>query len=46
MQFGPGELAQAHAVDESVRLDEVVACARTYAVLALRRCGAPPQPGD
>lgn len=46
VQFGPGELAQAHAVDESVRLDEVVACARAYAVLALRRCGAPPQPGD
>ena len=46
VQFGPGELAQAHAVDESVPLDEVVACARTYAVLALRRCGAPPQRGD
>ena len=43
VQFGPGELAQAHAVDESVRLADVVACARAYAVLALRRCGAPPQ---
>ena len=43
LQFGPGDLVDAHAVDESVRLDEVVACARVYAVLALRRCGSPPQ---
>ena len=41
VQFGPGELRAAHAVDESVRLSEVVACARAYAVLALRRCGPP-----
>ena len=40
---GRASCAQAHAVDESVRLDEVVACAQAYAVLALRRCGAPPQ---
>ncbi|GAA2163723.1 ArgE/DapE family deacylase [Pedococcus bigeumensis] len=46
VQFGPGDLVQAHAVDESVRLDEVVACAQAYAVLAPRRCGAPPQHGD
>ena len=46
VQFGPGRLGDAHAVDESVRLEEVVACARTYAVLALRRCGAPPQRVD
>ena len=46
VQFGPGELRAAHAVDESVQLSEVVACARAYAVLALRRCGAPPQRGD
>jgi acetylornithine deacetylase len=43
VQFGPGELRAAHAVDESVHLADVVACARRYAVLALRRCGAPPQ---
>ncbi|MEO6413475.1 MAG: ArgE/DapE family deacylase [Pedococcus sp.] len=43
VQFGPGELRAAHAVDESVSLSEVVACAQAYAVLALRRCGAPPQ---
>jgi acetylornithine deacetylase len=45
VQFGPGDLVQAHAVDESVHLDEVVTCAQAYAVLALRRCGAPPQRG-
>lgn len=39
VQFGPGELRAAHAVDESVHLAEVVACAQAYAVLALRRCG-------
>jgi acetylornithine deacetylase len=41
VQFGPGELRQAHAVDESVSLAEVVACAQAYAVLALRRCASP-----
>ncbi len=41
VQFGPGELRQAHAVDESVPLAEVLACARAYAVLALRRCASP-----
>ena len=46
LQFGPGELADAHAVDESVQLADVVACAQAYAVLALRRCGAPPQRQD
>ena len=39
VQFGPGELRDAHAVDESVLLHEVLACARTYALLAVRRCG-------
>ena len=43
VQFGPGELEQAHAVDESVPVAELVACARAYALLALRRCGAPRQ---
>jgi acetylornithine deacetylase len=45
VQFGPGELRAAHAVDESVSLHEVVACAQAYAVLALRRCGAPQRAG-
>jgi len=41
LQYGPGELAAAHAVDESVTVRELMGCARTYALLALRRCGAP-----
>ena len=40
LQYGPGHLVAAHAVDESVTLRELMACARTYALLALRRCGA------
>ncbi|WP_406831183.1 ArgE/DapE family deacylase [Pedococcus sp. KACC 23699] len=46
VQYGPGELGQAHAVDESVPVDELVSCARAYALLALRRCWAPPQQAD
>ncbi len=42
LQYGPGELRQAHAVDESVPVEELVRCARAYALLALRRCGALP----
>lgn len=38
LQFGPGSLAAAHAANEWVRVDELVQCARMYAVLALRRC--------
>jgi acetylornithine deacetylase len=38
LQFGPGTLAAAHAANEWVPVDEVVQCARAYAVLALRRC--------
>lgn len=43
LQYGPGELRQAHAVDESVPVAELVSCARAYALLVLRRCVAPPQ---
>ncbi len=39
LQFGPGHIEQAHAVDEYVPIDEVVACAETYARLLLERCG-------
>ncbi|WP_460937324.1 ArgE/DapE family deacylase [Phycicoccus ginsengisoli] len=38
-QYGPGLLADAHAADEGVAVAELVSCARTYALLALRRCG-------
>jgi acetylornithine deacetylase len=39
LQYGPGLLADAHAVDEGVAVDELVSCARAYALLVLRRCG-------
>ena len=38
LQYGPGEIIGAHAIDESVQIDEVVACARAYAVLIIARC--------
>lgn len=38
LQYGPGRLEQAHAIDESVELADVLACARVYALLALRAC--------
>nr|MCW2727803.1 peptidase [Aeromicrobium sp.] len=39
VQYGPGDIAGAHAVDESVAIAEVVACARAYAELIVARCG-------
>ncbi|WP_433160886.1 ArgE/DapE family deacylase [Kribbella sp. CA-247076] len=39
LQYGPGDVRYAHATDEHVRLDDVLHAARTYALLALRRCG-------
>lgn len=46
VQYGPGDAAVAHGPDEFVLIDEVVACARTLALLALDICGvaAPPSP--
>ena len=38
VQYGPGRIANAHAVDEHVAIDEVIACARAYAELILARC--------
>ncbi|MBA2560129.1 MAG: M20/M25/M40 family metallo-hydrolase, partial [Propionibacteriales bacterium] len=38
LQYGPGDVHYAHAIDEHVDLTDVVACARVYAVLALRLC--------
>jgi acetylornithine deacetylase len=38
VQYGPGDIAGAHAVEESVDIAEVVACARAYAELILARC--------
>ncbi|MCW2769185.1 MAG: peptidase [Aeromicrobium sp.] len=38
VQYGPGDIADAHAVDESVSVDQVVTCARAYAELIVSRC--------
>lgn len=40
LQYGPGHVRQAHAVDEFVEISDVLACARVYALLALRACTA------
>jgi acetylornithine deacetylase len=40
--FGPGAIAQAHAVDEYVPIDELVRAAQVLAVAAVRFCGAGP----
>lgn len=37
--FGPGDVRDAHAPDESVAVDELVAAAQTLAITALRYCG-------
>ena len=37
--FGPGAIAQAHAVDEYVPLDELTRAAQVLAVAAIRFCG-------
>ena len=39
LQYGPGDVALAHAADESVALDEVHTAARALAVLAVEMCG-------
>jgi len=38
VQYGPGDVANAHAIDEHVQIAEVVACASAYAELILARC--------
>jgi acetylornithine deacetylase len=38
VQYGPGDIADAHAVDEYVHIEDVVVCARAYAELILARC--------
>jgi acetylornithine deacetylase len=37
--LGPPAIEQAHTVDESVAIDDLVTCAQAYAVAALRHCG-------
>lgn len=38
LQYGPGDVRFAHASDEHVIIANVLHCARTYALLATRRC--------
>lgn len=39
LQYGPGDIASAHTVDEHVEEADLVTAARAYALLAVRRCG-------
>jgi acetylornithine deacetylase len=39
LQYGPGDVALAHAADESVALDDVRTAARALAVVAVELCG-------
>lgn len=39
LQYGPGDVRHAHALDEHVEVADLVRCARVFALLALRRCG-------
>ncbi len=40
LQYGPGAIIDAHAIDENVLIDDVVACARAYAELIVSRCSS------
>lgn len=42
LQYGPGDVRFAHALDEHVEVADLLRCARVYALLALRRCGVAP----
>ena len=46
LQYGPGRVEHAHAVDESVELADVLACARVYALLAFRACATEEVTGE
>jgi len=39
VQYGPGDVCNAHSVDEHVPIAEVIACAQAYAHLIIARCG-------
>ena len=39
ISYGPGDVRQAHAVDERVSVDELVRACKTYALLAIEWCG-------
>lgn len=44
--YGPGDLRAAHAVDESVSIDEVMTATTTFALLALDWCGRAERTAD
>jgi acetylornithine deacetylase/succinyl-diaminopimelate desuccinylase-like protein len=37
--FGPRHIADAHTIDESVPVDDLVRCAQAIALAAVRFCG-------
>jgi acetylornithine deacetylase len=39
LQYGPGDVGHAHAVDEHVEVADLERTARVYALLATRLCG-------
>jgi len=39
LMFGPRSIENAHTVDESVPIDDLVVCAQGIAVAAMRFCG-------
>jgi acetylornithine deacetylase len=39
LSYGPGDITRAHAPDEYVLIEEVIAATKTYAVLAMEWCG-------
>jgi acetylornithine deacetylase len=43
--YGPGDIRVAHSPNESLRVDELVLAAKTYAALAIEWCGASPVTG-
>lgn len=38
IQYGPGNIAYAHSIEEHVEIDDVITCAETYANLIIARC--------
>jgi acetylornithine deacetylase len=37
--FGPGDVSQAHSINEYVEIDEVLLCAETIANMIMNWCG-------
>lgn len=39
LQYGPGDSRVAHAPNEHVRIEDIITCARTLALVAIQTCG-------